>query len=737
MSIWLPVGRANFYSSTANGWLLTDRPVGGLVQARSGMLARSGYVPRLQVSVLRRLLEVLPTSFGYEEAATCETNSLEIDDLARPVAVTLTLRPKPAPPDGPERLANLGLVRAGVDEVTLHVDEHGGYTFTARAQHGTDRVKEALKTHILEVFGGDYSLDRRSDHARRKGGADNGGRTAIRRYNGVDPNESVAKGKPRGILNFFQLNTIAEGLFNESLSPAVFFEQNGFLKRFMADARRTPGALTLVEHMRQVIELLVVDGVDARKPSGLVIALRRFLDVTAREVLQKLKWSVESIRRSLLDESVGMLHRQSKLVQLDLGALFDEQTPELAEGASESQLRGYVLLAAAKLPLIANVHDIAVLAKDYLRQTADPGAVDIDVDGPGRGRGWAGTDVDRLATQLVHWRTLLRGLRSNVRGLESAIEHAWRESLLYEQQQVRREQEAMAEIGRSRAGRPPDERQNMNAYNIATLLFTVVAVLIAVREGNILNQETVSTDWRTWARALSPILLVAIIFTGIVPFYYRRQRKRREKEGHAGTYPYEFAFWLEEAASPSKVFAYLGDNKARAIKNPVLKELTITNQGGGRVERVSQHRALIKIHSIATFKVPRRDRDRAKASYAKFEIVNEILAHRVSGRPTFMIIQCRVFGDSPRPLGPGQVLELTRAVLNDAGTNLTGHDEQRKDPEGIDVDDVIELIKPLFSERADDGDESTGERETATGGEPTTVPIPAQRPASRTPSGTA
>jgi hypothetical protein len=724
MSVWLPIGRANFYSSTANGWLLLPRDATGTVPARSKMLDRRGYVPRLQVSVLRRVLEVLPVSFGYDQTAACVMNA-EVDDLSRPVAVTLTLHPKPEltqlAEGDPERLANLTLAEAGVHEVTLHIDEHGGYTFAARARYSADGdVTAALTTHILEVFGGGYSLDRRSGQARSTS-ADNGGSTAVRRYNGVDPLDTVAPGRPRGILNFFQLNTIVEGLFNESLSPAVFFEQNDFLAAYLEQTRQEMRtSLSLIEQMRQVIGLLVVSNIDASQPGGLVIAMRRFLDVTAREVLQKLKWSVESVRRSLLDESVSMLHRQSKLVQLNLGALTQERTPELAEGASESQLRGYVMLAAAKLPLVANVHTLAVLAKDHLDDLALGRATTAHA-GPARSATAAvpaqvvattlatpasasvpataaaprmadqqlADDVRRLSIQLDQWKALLRGLRSNVRGLESAIEHAWRESLLYEQQQVRREQEAMAEIERSRAGRPSSERATRSVYNFLMLVLTAAAVLLTVKTGDILDINKPGIDWNTLL-SLWPIAVVAVIFYLIVPLIGQGRRIWRDRAGEIESYPYEFTFRLQEPADAERVRAYLSA-KRRQRRTSRLDRLKLTNRGGGRIERVSDDRALVKIHSIATFRV-------SFAKYARFEIVNEILAHRVSGHPTYAVVQCRIFGDSPAPLNPEDVFELIGVILEDVGVNLTTGDPSTGDRPGIRLDKVLELVGPLFAD---------------------------------------
>jgi hypothetical protein len=727
-SLWLPIGRANFYSTTANSWLLTTGKQTGTVPARSRMLNDANYVPRLQVSVLRRLLEVLPVSFGYEREAACVMNS-EVDDLLRPVAVTLTLHPKPLPslPDvGPERGANEALARTGVHTVTLHVDEHGSYTFTAHAPHSADAdVAGALMTHITEVFGGGYSLDRRSGHARTTGG-DNAGGTALRRYNGVD-GEAPAQGRPLGILTFFQLNILIEGLFNESLSPAVFFEHNDFLRRFLErTSRDLPGALTLFEEMRQVIGLLAVKDIDASRPDGQVVALRRFLDVTSREVLQRIKWSVESVRRTLLDESVTMLHRQTKLVQLDMSALDQERTPELAVGASESQLRGYVMLVAAKLPLVRNVYEFAALAQDHLdalahdrattaltsrttvgsgrtaaigpttpvvpAQSTSPTLERAVTGGPSSNSSLA-RDVRRLGIQLAHWKSLLRGLRSNVRGLESAIEHAWRENLLYEQQQVRREQEAVAEIERSRAGRPMSERASKNVYNFLMLVLTAAAVLLTIKTGNILEIGDPGTDW--WATALSlwPIALVAMVFYLVVPLIGTARRIWRDKAGHSESYPYEFTFRLQEAAKASRVRDFLNQKGRRRQRDTTLKALTLNNRGGGRIERVSDDRALVKIHSIATFRV-------GLGRYARFEVVNEILAHRVSGQPSYAIVQCRLFGDSPRPLKPESVYELVAVILQDLGVNLTTSDPNTGDKAGIEVAKVLALVGPLFADEA-------------------------------------
>ena len=67
------------------------------------------------------------------------------------------------------------------------------------------------------------------------------------------------------------------------------------------------------------------------------------------------------------------------------------------------------------------------------------------------------------------------------------------------------------------------------------------------------------------------------------------------------------------------------------------------------------------------------------------EVVKEILAHRVSGKPTYVIVQCRMFGDSPRPLKPAEVLELVTVILGDVGAKLTTSNTQTSDAVGIDL----------------------------------------------------
>jgi hypothetical protein len=657
VSLWLPIGRANFYSGTAKGWLESST-TGNVMRCSSRQLAEPGYVPHLQASVLRRLLEVLPGSLGYDPVGT-STISEGLGGLGRPVDVTMTLVP-----------AEGALTRAGISRVLLHVDEHGFYTFTAELADAADAgpALGALGEHAGDVFGGAFNVDRLREH-RTRGYSE--GAAAVRRYNGLaDADPLTVMRPPIGALSFFQLNTLVEGLFNDTLSPAVFFEQFQFMHNW---TRGRGSATTPLLTIADVIQVLCLEA-DARTSTGKLAALHHFLAVTARESLQKLKWSVESVRRSLLDEMMGVLHRQSRLIQLDLGASPRERTPELAIGATESQLRGYVMLVSAKLPLVLNVHELARLTSVYIGQVVG------DSDHERRA-------VDDLGVLLENWQALLLGLERNVASLESAIEQAWMEKLLYEQEQSRSNQEAMGEIERSRRGRPNGGRVGERAYNSLMLIFTILAVVITIQATDVDR-----ADASLWERVLAlwPILAIfAVVF--LVEWVISALRRMvRERRGVSESYTYEFAFRIDERTDPQRVHDFLNGKRHDHLATTMFprtllvfprRKLLITRRGGGRIERVSADTTLVKFHSVVTFRV-------SGLRYARFEVVNEVLARKVSDAPRYLLRQTRVFGESPTPLRPGQVLELVRGILRYVGVPLAADGN---------LADLVSLVEPFYS----------------------------------------
>jgi hypothetical protein len=707
-SLWLPVGRANFFSVPEDREFLHASESENELQCSTAL----DHHPNLQVSTMRRLLEVLPAFYGYDNIAVC--GKAELTEDGQPVRITLSLTPQ----HGYEGLvshrrtqANGKLVQAGVTALTLTVTEDGFFTWNAQvpwdgAVHSATNlsaanrygdnpshlVREALRTHIKELFGGDFSL-RRYDREDQVSG---GEASEIYRGRASNTNErhQIAQGisgangagredrsaehlPPLGILTFFQLNTLLEGLINETLLPAVFFEEYTFLKDWVQEGSYSRGFRSL----GGFVELLLVDA-DATSVTGQITTLDHFLAVTAREVLQKIKWSVESVRRGLLDEMMSVLHRQSSLNQLALSSF--ERSPEQAGDANESQLRGYVMLVAAKLPLITNVHRFA-------RSTLSRLELDLKDCAAAKNGEFLPGYAD-LKYQLSGWRDLLDALAENIHGLETAIEHAWMERLLYEQEQVRAEQEAMAEIERSRNGRRPLVSPE-TAINAAVLVFAVAAVVLTAR-----STSEPRAPQSLWTLLLLPsilglgVLVLAVGWT-VLTRYLKIWRSRTD------VYDYEFAFRLDLEADESKTQRYLGRSDPESIHGTGFSKFKVLRRGGARIERITPDSSLVKLHSAIVFRPDSRFWHRSRA---RFEIVTEILGHRVSNKNRYVLRESRIFGDTSSPLAPDKVVALVTAALTvTAGRVLS---------DKLDVEKIVNLAAPVFSDRpaSDEADSVMG-----------------------------
>jgi hypothetical protein len=664
-SLWLPVGRANFYSRTSDSDLITSAAE-GLSQGESKRLADETYIPRLRSSVVRRMLEVLPRSFGYGLVGECVFSD-EVDEVARPVAIVMRLRP--ASPTGlvAEAVeANEQLVRAGVGEVILSVDEHGSYTFTASYDggqgDGEDRraaARKALAGHVIGVFGGEFTVDRLSEPASR---TFNEGAAAVRRYNGLDSGTLDPVPRPLGVLSFFQLNVLVEGLCNQALLPAVFFEHYDFVRDWLA---RNRSRTTILTTLGQIIQALLVDA-DATDLTGQVTALHRFLAVS-RGSLQRIKRSIESVRRAMLDEMMRMLHRQARLVQLVLGAVSYERTPELAGTPTESQMRGYVMLVAVKLPLIVNIGDAATLAVEHLGQLVEEAHAGDQ------------TLVDNLGRDMRHWNALLKGLRANVRGLERAVETDWQERLLHEQEQTRSEQEALAEIQRSRRGHADGRRSSESVATAIALVIAALTFLLTLRTAHIGDVTTASVGElvaRFW-----PLAPLAIGVYLAAPAVALARRLRSERSASSDRYGFEFAFRFGEKTTAQKVYGYLAGPSRQTIRTSSFGRIRLRRLGGWRIERISQDTTLAKIHSLASVRVSR-------FRYARCEIVTDVMARKIADGEQFRLRQCRMFGDSPKVLPPERINDLVRELLTRVCGPLAADDD-------LNLSEVLSLTRQI------------------------------------------
>ena len=351
--LWLPIAPENFFSAMTDPSLLDDRTA----SEGSCRADQETGIPHLRESVFRRLVQVLPLSFGYDPQGWY-TRSDEPTEAVRPRSLTMTLRPASAVVGlASARDANTALTAAGVESVTMNVDEHGFYRFVAEIGPFADEeaADKALNEHMVTIFGGNFEVDRLGASPDRQRVA---GTIAVRRYNGLD--ETRTRGErtelpvspPRGALTFYQLNILLEGFCNASLLPAVFFEHYGTVAEWY-EAHRNDSSIII--RLDDYLHQLIIPG-RAGSDVDQARSLRQFLTIS-RGSLQWMRRSVESVRRSMVDQLMAVSHRQARLIQLNLVGLEYERTPEMTGAVTESQMRGYVMLIATKLPLLASVGD--------------------------------------------------------------------------------------------------------------------------------------------------------------------------------------------------------------------------------------------------------------------------------------------------------------------------------------------------------------------------------------------
>lgn len=433
---WLPMGRANFFDS------VDDHPRGDdweiVLNGNSlSSLDLGGRPAKLQTSTYRRLLIVLQSRYG--RAWALKPPSREgYPNRSDPDSILLACN-DPQTEGFP----------AGVERVLLMVTHEGYFLWTAIFTESVTerRVREALTDHIKLLVGGAFYLASAKLDSPSSRDPQKAERNLLKGY----------RDQRQGILTFFHLNTVLEGLYSASLEPAVFFYE-GTEHELSRNVERIERQYTLASFFELItgqllvrtgqtdIDRTVLGAIDllmlkpagsaqgaeiARELQSIVLdetakrdLLRQFLRITSSVTLQKLKWNIEACRRALLIEVISITHRRRPLTQAENPDEDHAITSEL----SEDQLRGYVMLAAAKQPIVSNV-------SQYLREAYE---------------GLDASNKATIAPLFQSWTNLLNGVSSNILGLERAIEQAQQDRLLYEQEQIRAEQEALSEIERLR-----------------------------------------------------------------------------------------------------------------------------------------------------------------------------------------------------------------------------------------------------------------------------------------------
>jgi len=452
--------------------------------------------------------------------------------------------------------------------------------------------------------------------------------------------------QPLGTLAFSQLNILAEGMWNDALSPAVFLEQHEFMTTYLNGQESN-------DYLRSVADVIaaLTTEVDARVTLGQIVVLHHFLTVSSHGSLLKLKSALESVRRRLLDEMMSSMHRQHRLVQLRFATNGHERRPELAIGATETQLKGYAALVAAKFPLIQGVKEAIRLAWDHLEWAVErdgglvlqPNVTTGHADVPELVMDELTIQFTRLRGQIDHWEALLNDLKNNVDSLSRTMEHSWMEDLLYEEKQLRSDQEAMAEIERSRLSRPDAPNPALSLFNLTQLVLAAFALVLTVNNDRLKGVGSPGVDyvavlWSLWP-AWSTILFILVLL--LARFLYRLHH---ERTGEQATYPYEFTFRLNEKLDRERFRAYLKSSTVDKLKTPTIKHrLRMRNRGFGRIEHISMDRSAVKIRQVITFKT-------GWAKYARFEAIGEVSIHKIARNTNHVLLQARFFGESPIPL---------------------------------------------------------------------------------------
>lgn len=301
-----------------------------------------------------------------------------------------------------------------------------------------------------------------------------------------------------GILVFFQLNLIMEGILNALNDPRIFFADRFRVSESLAASSNHSsgeldewGEMVLYEsanyslsgfatslltyslvgtapelHSKLVkimddslgyLSQLAIDTVEEdreketlqnlRSAMKLFISevhqngmrrdfLRQFLRKTA-VFLQQIKWNLEDCRRALLSHSIGVTDYHEFLVQIKS----PDQRALKFDKANEAQISGYAKLSSAKLPILKNV-------QRYIQLIFDSSNEGELVRNPNLE--YATHNLKEIFSYYQMWNNFCNAIEENIVSLERTLDRVNAERRLYEQSQTRYEQEAMAEIDRRR-----------------------------------------------------------------------------------------------------------------------------------------------------------------------------------------------------------------------------------------------------------------------------------------------
>ncbi len=232
--------------------------------------------------------------------------------------------------------------------------------------------------------------------------------------------------------------------------------------------------------------------------------LRQFIRKVTVFTLQTMKWRIERTRRALLAEVIEITHRQEPLEQIE-----SPEQADYIEDVNEAQLRGYVMLFAAKFPILMNV-DL------YLKDAVQ--SIEISGTTPAERELQYAVYLKPLDAFKNAWSALMKGIDDNIRGLERAVEQARMDQMVYEEQQIRAVQETLGEIDRIRERSDASLSPTSNlAVNILASVLAAVAVTVSFI--NVLRYLPVTLPVISWGiitHSWSNDLWIAVIFIMLI-----------------------------------------------------------------------------------------------------------------------------------------------------------------------------------------------------------------------------
>jgi hypothetical protein len=696
---WLPVGQTNFYRPTDDH----DDDLAGTYRLSHGYPENSS----LQASIYRRLRAVASAK-GYSSILPLiPAFRVDYPDQSDPVSAIL-VADRTADP----YWKNYAMLR----RVSLFVGSDGFYLWIAEVapEHGAElaRARIQLQEHIGDCF------------CCRDCG--DGPRDIDYKWRGEEPNNLSRYLEERhGILSLFQINTILEGMANYAFLPSQFFRETNnrssandsftighFVRSIggtcrpesLAEAAADVANLEPMLNSADAIEGPLSDSANALQKAGWAAynkaldevsrrdLIRLFLRYTTAFTLQPLKWYIEAARRALLEETISIIHKPTPLVQIKPPASDREYDFSPYNG---DQIRGYVMLMAAKLPLIRNT-------AHYLGEAC--GSLD-NGDGDNRGSsddsnvGSSTSMLRDVSAVLASWRALLIGLDENVNELEAAIQQVTSDKGLYEEEQIRAEQEAIAESERIRTrsesgsletGKSGDgPAWGIHFGNVFWLVAVVIAAVSLFAQGQhpgksfgaaILSFFAVSGNWV----GVAVLVVIAAVLYRLYSWW--RVRSERQREERIDKYTYELNLRLDYPIDWRCADALEKGNleeheKCMAMPRWInwpftLKEHRLARTSY-RLEQPNKDEILHKIHLEGELLWPTEPGGSEHTIPMETHLVYEVLLHHPSEQPTYALREVRVVGTIRRPLGRLELRELQKMVL----TNLVHAEyKQKSDP---------------------------------------------------------